>query len=136
MPWAQGLVALTALLAVLLYFFMVARVGAARRKYKVEAPAITGHPIFERTLRVQQNTLEQFPPFLVGLYFFSTTLSPLGAALLGFLWILGRILYMEAYIANPPARRLGALLTFAATGFLDICAIIGVVLAILRDLPR
>jgi uncharacterized MAPEG superfamily protein len=136
MPWAQGLVALAALVAVLLYFLMTARVGAARRKYNVEAPAVTGHPIFERTFRVQQNTLEQLPPFLVGLYFFATTLGPLGAAVLGFVWILGRILYMEAYIADPARRRLGAILTFLPTAILVLGAIIGVVLAVLRDLPR
>ena len=136
MPWAQGLVALAALLAVALYFFMAARVGAARRKYSVEAPATTGDPIFERTFRVQQNTLEQLPPFLVGLYFFSAMLGHLGAAALGFVWIIGRVIYMETYIADPSSRRLGAVLTFAATGILVLGGIAGVLLAIIRDLPH
>ena len=136
MPWAQALVALAALSAVLIYFFMGARVGAARSKYKVEAPAITGHPIFERTLRVQQNTLELLPPFLVGLYFFATTLSPLAAAALGFLWIVGRLIYMQAYIADPASRGLGAIITFAATAILVAGGIVGVILAALRDLPH
>ncbi|MFZ1991247.1 MAG: MAPEG family protein [Alphaproteobacteria bacterium] len=134
MPWAQGLVALAALAAVLLYFFMGARVGAARGKYKVEAPATTGDPIFERTFRVQQNTLEQLVPFLVGLYFFDTTLSPLGAAVLGFVWILGRIIYMQAYIANPASRAPGMLLTIGPTAILVLGGVVGVVLGILRDL--
>ena len=136
MPWAQELDALVALVAVLLYFFMGARVGAARGKYKVDAPAVTGHPIFERTFRVHQNTLEQLPPFLVGLYFFATTINPLGAAVLGAVWIIGRFIYMQAYIANPSSRLIGAILTFAPTGFLIIGALIGAVRAILRDLPH
>lgn len=136
MPWADALVALAALLAVLLYLFMAARVGAARTKYSIDAPATTGHPVFERIFRVQQNTLEQLPPFLVGLYFFSTTLGPLGAAALGFIWILGRLVYMQAYIANPPSRRLGTILSIAATGILVVGGIVGVVLAALRELSR
>jgi len=136
MPWAQGLVALDALLAVLLYFFMAARVGAARNKYKVDAPATTGDPVFERTFRVHQNTLEQLPPFLVGLYFFSSTLNPLTAAVIGLVWIIGRIIYMESYIANPSSRRLGALLTFLPTAILVVGGIVGVGMAVLRDLPH
>ncbi|HXZ68809.1 MAG TPA: MAPEG family protein [Alphaproteobacteria bacterium] len=136
MPWAQGLVALVALGAMLLYFFMGARVGAARGKYKVEAPATTGDPIFERTFRVHQNTLEQMVPFLVGLYFFDTTLSALGAAALGVVWILGRIIYMQAYIANPKSRAPGMLLTVGATAILVMGGIIGVVLRVIRDLPH
>ena len=33
------------------------RVGAARTKFGVKAPAITGNETFERYFRVQQNTL-------------------------------------------------------------------------------
>ena len=33
-------------------------VGKARGTYGIDAPAITGYPIFERYYRVHQNTLE------------------------------------------------------------------------------
>ena len=51
-------------LALLEYFIFGALVGQARGKHGVEAPAVTGHPEFERRLRVQQNTLEQLMIFI------------------------------------------------------------------------
>jgi glutathione S-transferase len=43
-------------LAVLQFIVFGFRVGAARGRYGVKAPAITGNEIFERLFRVQQNT--------------------------------------------------------------------------------
>jgi len=130
-PWAQAFVALVALAAAALYLFMGARVGAARAKYNVVAPATAGNPIFERTFRVQQNTLEQLPVFLVGLYFFSAHLSALGAAIIGVIWLLGRVLYMQSYIADPAKRGPGALITFASEAVLVIGGAVGVIRSIM-----
>jgi glutathione S-transferase len=47
--------------AMILYIVMGLRVGAARAKYGVDAPAISGNLDFERTFRVQANTLEWLP---------------------------------------------------------------------------
>ena len=46
------------LLIVLLMFGTSFAVGKGRHRYGVEAPAVTGHPVFERLYRVQMNTLE------------------------------------------------------------------------------
>ena len=43
-------------------------VGRARAKYKIEAPAITGHPVFERYYRVHYNTLEQLVCFIPAMH--------------------------------------------------------------------
>ena len=59
-PWA----ALVTVAALAVYVFTFMRVATARGQYKVEAPAITGNPDFERVFRVQQNTLEQLVLFL------------------------------------------------------------------------
>ena len=135
MPWAEGLVALVALGALLLYFVTFFRVGLARMKYKVEAPATTGHPEFERIFRVQQNTLEQLPIFLVALFLFSIHVNELAAAALGLVWILGRVVYMQGYVAAAKKRAPGFLLSMLASAILLIGAIIGVVLSILGGLP-
>ena len=48
----------------MLYFYMSVRVGQMREKHGVKAPAITGHPEFERAFRVHYNTLEALVVFL------------------------------------------------------------------------
>ena len=119
------------ILALLLYFFMVIRVGGARGKYKIEAPAVAGHPIFERTYRVQMNTLEQLPIFLVGLWLATIYFSRLAwlPAALGLLWVLGRFFYMQAYIADPAKRGPGFGISALCEIALVILAIIGIVQA-------
>jgi hypothetical protein len=67
-------------LAILQFIVFAIKVGGARSRYGVAAPATTGNPIFERHFRVQQNTLEQLVAMLPGLYLFSRWISPIGAA--------------------------------------------------------
>ena len=45
------------LLALFVYVGAVVAVGQARGRFKVEAPATTGHPTFDRLFRAQQNRL-------------------------------------------------------------------------------
>jgi glutathione S-transferase len=96
--------ALVTCLAVLFYFLLSYRVGEARGIYGVKAPAITGHPDFERLFRVQMNTLEWLPIFLPALWLFAIYVSDAIAAALGIVWIVGRILYMTGY-AEAAAKR-------------------------------
>ena len=60
----QNLPALVTLLTVLLQFGTMYAVGKARGKYGIAAPAVAGHPAFERAYRVQMNTLENTVMFL------------------------------------------------------------------------
>jgi len=46
-------------------------VGWARGKYGVAAPAVSGHPVFERYFRVHQNTLEQLVAFVPAMWLLS-----------------------------------------------------------------
>lgn len=48
------LTALMTLALVIQYFVFMALVGVARSKTGIKAPAMTGDPFFEATLRVQQ----------------------------------------------------------------------------------
>ncbi len=64
-------------LALLQFIVFGFKVGSARGKYGVKAPAVTGNEIFERHFRVQQNTLEQLIAFIPGMYLFSHYFNPL-----------------------------------------------------------
>ena len=99
--------ALVTCLALLFYFFTSFNVGKARATFGVKAPAISGNPDFERVFRVQMNTLEWLPFFLPALWLFAIYISDAGAAALGVVWIVGRILYMIGYSKAASKRGLG-----------------------------
>jgi glutathione S-transferase len=130
MSTAQSLVALVALLAAALYTYTSVLVGQARVKYNVPAPAITGHPDFERTYRVQMNTLETLPVFLLCLFLFSFYVNEWVAALLGAVWIVGRFIYMQAYIKAAEGRSMG----FTIQGVAVIVLLLGSLLGVLWQL--
>jgi glutathione S-transferase len=67
-------------LAVALYMILVWRTGVMRDRHGIVAPAVTGHPDFERAYRVQMNTLEQLVPFLPMLWLFAILLNGDGLA--------------------------------------------------------
>jgi glutathione S-transferase len=103
----HGYVALVTLLALAVYIWMLMRVGSARSRFGVEAPAVTGHPEFERHFRVQANTIEGMIVFLPALWLFALYLNEMVAAGLGLVWIIGRVLYMLSYAKDPKTRSAG-----------------------------
>src|SRR5947207_6721790 len=96
--------AIVTCLGILVYFFTLVQVARARATFGVKAPATTGHPDFERVFRVQMNTLEWMPIFLPSLWLFAIYISDAVAAVLGMVWIAGRILYMTGY-SQAAAKR-------------------------------
>ena len=96
--------ALVTLLALMFYCFTSMQVSKARRKYGVKLPAITGNADFERVFRVQMNTLEWLPIFLPSLWLFAIYISDTIAAVIGLVWIAGRIAYMIGYYGSVPKR--------------------------------
>jgi uncharacterized membrane protein YecN with MAPEG domain len=107
------IIAVVTLAATLFYFWTGMGVAGARRVSGIDAPAMVGHPQLERAVRVQINTLEWLPIFLVTLWLFAVFIpAPYGrwgGALLGLLWIIGRYLYMTSYMADPAKRTTGFL---------------------------
>ena len=99
--------ALVTCLAILFYFFTSLRVGKARATVGVKAPATSGNPDFERVFRVQMNTLEWMPIFLPLLWLFAIHNSDTIAALVGLVWIAGRVLYMTGYSQAAEKRETG-----------------------------
>ena len=109
------LTSLVTLGAIILFFFMGLRVAKARGTFNVPAPATSGDPIFERHFRVQMNTLEWLAMFLPALWLGAVWHSVVVAAGLGLVWIVGRIIYMVAYVADPKTRSLGFVVQMLAT---------------------
>jgi glutathione S-transferase len=128
---ATLLTAIVTLLIGLFYSYTAFRVGNLRGKHKILAPATTGHPEFDRAYRVQLNTLEQMGiilPFLWVAAFY-----PIGwawlAPLIGFVWLIARVIYMRGYMADPAKRLIGAMLGGLTNVVLFIIAAVGVVQA-------
>jgi len=115
--------AVVSLLALLVYFWMGLQVGGARRKCGINPPAMTGDPGLERAVRVQTNTLEWLPIFLVGLWLFAIYWNELVAAGLGVVWIVGRLLYSTGYMADPAKRSTGFLIQFVVCAVLVLGAL-------------
>jgi glutathione S-transferase len=136
----HSLIALITLLSLALFFWMSANVARARARFGVPAPAVTGHPEFERHFRVQANTLEGLVLFLPALWLFALTVdglrgSDLGdkiAAALGLVWIIGRVIYMRSYVRDPASRGLG----FGVQALASMLLLIGGLVAIVWDLVK
>jgi glutathione S-transferase len=120
------------LLAVILYFWTGFRVGQARMKFKIKAPATTGNPDFERVFRIQMNMLEWMPIFLPAILLAAIYVSDIGAALLGIVWIAGRGLYMRGYTEAAEKRETGFFVQAVAAGLLWLAALVGVVASMLH----
>jgi glutathione S-transferase len=119
--------ALVTLLTVLLYSYTIFLVGRARAQFKVPAPAMSGHPEFDRIFRVQMNTLEWMPIFLPLLWLFAFYVGDIAAAALGLCWIAARILYVVRYAQAAGWRGLGFTLQTAVCIALLVGTVAGIV---------
>ena len=119
--------ALVTVLACLLYFYTSILVGQARKQFGVKVPATSGNVDFERTFRVQANMLEWMPLFLAGLWLFAIYISDAIAALLGVVWIVGRVMYIFAYAGAAEKRGPG----FGVQALAGLALLLGALGAIL-----
>lgn len=124
---ATVLSACATLLAVMILFYTFGQAGRMRGKHKIIAPATTGHPEFERALRVQMNTVEQVVIFLPLLWIATTYFRIYGwvPAALGFVWCVGRIIYAMGYMKAPEKRSAGFGISFVANVALLILSLYG-----------
>ena len=125
------LVFLVILVALLEYIVLTALVGRARGKYGVKAPAMTGHPDFERANRVHQNTLESLIVFIPAVWILGLYGSPRYAAALGAVFVIARALYAAGYYRAADQRAIGALLTALVNVVLVLWALVAVLRAVL-----
>jgi glutathione S-transferase len=122
MVWVH-LVILFALLQLIV--FAVA-VGKARDRFGVKAPAVMGNENFERYYRVQMNSIEMIVVFIPSILLAASYWSPFLIAAIGLIYVVGRILYFNAYVADKK-RTAPFLMSFIPNIFFVVAAIIGAI---------
>jgi len=118
-------------LALIEYIIFGMLVGKARGDYNIEAPATSGHPVFERYYRVQENTLELLIYFIPGILMFAHYWRDDIAAGLGVVFLVGRLIYLKEYVSEPKTRTLGFVLSFLPAVTLVIGGLVGAVMALI-----
>ena len=129
---AYQLTALVTLAMVATYFWTGLMVGAARGKHGVKAPAIEGPEDFNRVHRAHVNTLEQFAAMVPAMWVFAYAVGDTWAALLGLVWVVGRIAYVTGYVSAADKRGTGFMIGLAALAI----AVVGGAGAILWSMAR
>lgn len=127
--WAVEPVAIVTVIVLVQYIVLGYYVSRARIRHGVQAPATTGHPEFERSFRIHQNTLEQLALFLPALWMFGFYVHPLTAAAIGLLFPTGREVYRRSYLADPSSRLAGAAISGGATIILLAGSAIGAIVS-------
>ena len=129
----MALVNLLVLLAIVQFIYFGVRVGAARGKYGVSAPATTGHEMFERYYRVQMNTLELLIMLVPAVWIASSYWNPLFVAAMIGVYLIGRMIYLSAYVADPKKRDKGFVLSLLPIIVLLVAGFAGAVMNILKS---
>lgn len=122
---------LTTLLSLVLYIWTGLQAGQGRTRFNVPAPAMTGHPEFERLVRVQANMLEWLVIYLPCLWLFGLYLDARIASGIGAVWIVGRVIYAVSYARDPATRSTGFMIQALATLALLLGAFYGVARALM-----
>ena len=116
---------LIVLLALLQYVWFTARVGLARGKYNVNAPACDGDETWNRLFRIQQNTMEQLIVFVPATFAFAYYVSELWVLIPGLAFLVGRFLYSAEYLKDPKTRTPGMSITLLSNVVLVLGALFG-----------
>jgi glutathione S-transferase len=130
MPAAIAIPALITVAALALYQATALLVGRARALHQVKPPASSGPEAFERALRVQQNTLEQLVFFLPAFWLASLLDNAAVAAVLGLVWVGGRIAYAVGYLEAAQKRGPGFGIGFMSSAVLLVMALVGAIRAL------
>ena len=120
-------VELVTILAILQFFCFGILVGRARKKYGVQPPAMVGNPIVERLIRVQQNTLEVLMMFIPSLWIASRHWGDIWPAVLGAIYLFGRMVYLQGYRADPKKRHVGYGISIVPVLLLMLVSLIAII---------
>jgi len=122
-PSGYGFVVLTAVGSVMMVTWKSMKVGIARDEFKIPYPYIyaSDNVAFNCVLRAHQNTMENYPQFLLMLMIGGLEM-PYFCAVGGWIWIFGRIMYAKGYYTGDPNKRargnmsvIGMVMLIAAT---------------------
>lgn len=120
---------LATIAALIVYTFFSFKVGAARGRHNVPAPATDGPPEFQRYLRVQMNTLEQIVVALPAIWLCAIWVGDQWGGIGGAAWIAGRALYARSYYADPKKRGPGFMIATTASTAMLIAALVAILRA-------
>lgn len=112
-------------LSLFVYIWVAMKVGSARAKHNVRAPAVDGPEEFQRIFRVHMNTLEQVVIFLPAIALFAAAWGDLSAAIIGVFWPVGRVLYALGYYREAGKRGPGFGISFLSSMVLLLGALAG-----------
>jgi glutathione S-transferase len=126
------LVEIVMVLALLQFLVFGALVARARGQYGVKAPAVTGHDMFDRYYRVQMNTLEILVVLLPAMWLAAQYWPPLFVSGMGAIYLIGRVVYLRAYVSAPASRGMGFNLSLGPTVVLLVAGLVGAVLALAK----
>lgn len=118
--------ALVTIISLVVTLVLSARVGMMRGRFSIEAPSLTGSSQFERAFRIHMNTVEQLILFVPALWLSTSVLGDLLAAGIGSVWVVGRVIYADAYLRNPATRRPGMIITLMSTSLLILATLWGI----------
>lgn len=115
------------ILAIAQYLYFGFLVGRARSRYGIKAPATGGHEMFDRALRIQQNTMEVLVAFIPALYVAADYWSHWLVVIIGTVYLVGRMIYQRSYLAAPDSRATGFLLSIVPVFLLLLLGLLGVI---------
>ena len=118
--------ALVTVAALVFTLMLSVRVGRLRARLGVDAPAMSGEPLFDRVFRIHMNTVEQLVLFVPLLWLATSVLGDPIAAGVGAVWIVGRVVYANAYATDPARRGPGMVITLVSTGVLGLATLWGI----------
>jgi uncharacterized membrane protein YecN with MAPEG domain len=126
MPLAYYLAGVDTILACILTMAMGGWTGYLRGKHKIEAPAVVGHPQFERAHRTHMNTVENLVLMIPLLWIASVFYGGQLPFWLGLVWVVSRIFFAIGYAqTDPRLREPGVGLGFLALLGLFVLSVIG-----------
>jgi glutathione S-transferase len=125
-------VAIVVTVALLQFFWFGLQVGRARARFKVPAPATSGNPDFERVFRIQMNTLEQLVLFIPSIWMFARYVTPVLAAALGVVYVIGRFIYSAGYSKAADKRGVGFGISALPVMILLVGSLVGAAISLVR----
>ena len=126
-------VAIITSLMLIQFFVFSFKSGKARDEYNIKAPATVGDPTFERLYRIHHNTMEQLVIAIPSMWIFATYVHALIAAGLGLVYLIGRMVYAKAYLADPESRGPGFMMSGMPAIILAVGALIGAIVALVKS---
>ena len=97
------------------------KIGGLRKKLNIKYPTMYSdeHPIFNCYQRAHQNTLE-FVPFFYPALLTAGLRHPIGAAIAGSVFCIGRVIYAIGYQSGDPEKRVPGALISEVFGLLPL----------------